>query len=1169
MTLNPKQLAAQIGADATALQNTASDPSHNVWVGASAGTGKTKVLTDRVLRLLLPKEGEGEGANPESILCITFTKAGASEMVARVMEVLSHWAVCGESQLDAELEKLLGHVPTINQRQKARHLFATVIDLPNGLNITTIHAFCQSLLGRFTLEAGLPPNFSVMDDGEAQQLMTNAKDALLNDFLGGHCDRDLADALSILTLHKNAQQFDSLVKAIVNQRHDIRGFIDGYQGVQRASQSIYEHLDIDTNDTPDSAFDLYFDDRNFPRDKVVKLAKAFEFGSPTNKKQASFLYDFCSRSGMDRRTLKDDYLSVFFTTTGDVRSDRAVSAGAQKQDPQALEIFQDEANRLLRYIDHLKNIQTACATSCLLHIGHDILSRYDHGKALSRKLDYDDLISKTHDLLTSDMNQWVLYKIDNRIDHILVDEAQDTSPDQWSIVMALISEFYSGYNAHEEDAVNRTLFVVGDIKQSIFSFQGANPDMFARVKKDIEAQVLQAEKSWADIPMNTSFRSTQAVLSLVDQVFKNDDMQHALTLGGEAYHDHTAYRQGQSGRIELWPLYKAPAQEKRAPWTLPLAPVPAFNAQSALADKIASQIGEWIQSGEILKSTGKPITAGDIMILMRSRNALVDHLIRALKSKNIPVSGADRLKISNHIAVLDILAVIDFACMPDDDLSLACVLKSPLVGLNDHAIEDIAFGRSGSLWNALKKSNYTSIVEWLSLLIQSIPSQNAFSAISDVLTRQTPCENMNGWNAMMARLGEDCFDPLDELLSQAQDFDGKNAGAGIQQFVHVMRTSTSEIKRELDDADGLVRIMTVHASKGLQSPIVILPDTTSMPRSVGNADDGFLWDDDGRPLWALSSAEQNNAMKDLKEHKNTHAQHEYNRLLYVALTRAEDRLIVCGTLGKNTKNVNDKCWYAFVYNAMETMGQVEKIDGEDDYITQTDYQTCLVYETANDVQKDGKDKKNDFTNHATNMPDWITKTITADQHPPRILSPSKMEGDTLAVRSPLYQVDDSYRFKRGLLTHSLLQYLPDIDVENRERAGHAFLKRQAPDVAPCIHESIVNETCAILSNPDFEMFFANGSMAEVPVTGTVKHDDGRVDIISGIIDRLLVTDDTVWIVDFKSNRPPPKDPDKVPTEYRNQLKSYKILVQDIYPDHDVRCALLWTDGPFMSELKNL
>ncbi len=457
--------------------------------------------------------------------------------------------------------------------------------------------------------------------------------------------------------------------------------------------------------------------------------------------------------------------------------------------------------------------------------------------------------------------------------------------------------------------------------------------MFARVKKEIEAQVSQAEKSWADIPMNTSFRSTQAVLSLVDQAFKNDDMQHALTLGGEVYNDHTAYRQGQSGRIELWPLYKAPAQEKRAPWTLPLAPVPAFNAQSALADKIASQIKTWLDDGEVLKSTGKIITAGDVMILMRSRNALVDHLIRALKSKNIPVSGADRLKISNHIAVLDILAVIDFASMPDDDLSLACILKSPLVGLNDNAIEDIAFGRSGSLWNALKQSNYSSIVEWLSLLIQSIPSQNAFNAISDILTRQTPCKNMNGWNAMMARLGEDCFDPLDELLSQAQDFDGKNAGAGIQQFVHVMRTSISEIKRELDDADGLVRIMTVHASKGLQSPIVILPDTTSMPRLVGNADDGFLWGEDGRPLWALSSAEQNNAMKDLKDQKNAHAYHEYNRLLYVALTRAEDRLIVCGTLNKIQKNVNEKCWYASIHNAMENMGQVCDFDAEDAYVT--------------------------------------------------------------------------------------------------------------------------------------------------------------------------------------------------------------------------------------------
>lgn len=1159
-----------IGAQATQLQNTASNPMHNVWVGASAGTGKTKVLTDRVLRLLLPQEGEAEGANPENILCITFTKAGASEMIARVMGVLSNWAVCRESKLDETLENLLGQAPTINQRRVARQLFATVIDLPNGLNITTIHAFCQSLLGRFTLEANLPANFSVMDDAQSRQLISHSKNTLLKDFLNGDLSANLSDALSIIAVHKNANQLDSLIQSIVSDRQKILKFVRDHGDVENAIASIYQLLNISPSDTEEDVFNYFFDGDNFPREKIVQLAKAFEHGAKKNQTSALNLYDFCSASMDERRSNIQAYISEFLKKDGEPKADSTISKNAQKYDVQAFDIFVEERDRMVRYADQLKNIKTARSTACLIRVAVEILSRYESAKINSRVLDYDDLISKTHELLVSEMNQWVLYKIDNRIDNILVDEAQDTSPEQWSIILALVEEFYSGYTGHEEREINRTLFVVGDIKQSIFSFQGANPDKFSDVKKHIETMVEQSGKSWANIPMNTSFRSTQAVLSLVDKIFEVPYMYNTLTMGGEEYRNHLAFRQGQSGRIDLWPIYKAPKQDDRAPWKLPTEIVPSYNAQSALAEKIATQIQTWIENGEILKSTGRAITPGDIMILMRSRNALVDHLIRALKSKNIPVSGADRLKIGTHIAVMDVLAVIDFACMPEDDLALACILKSPLVGMGDAQIEDIAYGRKGALWGAFKKSEYKDTIAWLSNLVQTIPSQNAFGAISAILTLQTPVDGMNGWNAMMARLGEDCFDPLDELLSLAQCFDHKNAGASVSQFVRDMRANNSEIKRELDDADGLVRIMTVHASKGLQSPIVFLPDTTSLPRSIGTSDDGFLWDEDtNTPLWFLNSDEQNQTVKSLKEQKDEAAYQEYNRLLYVALTRAEDRLIVCGTLNKRQSALNDKSWYASVHSAMNDIGVSHDWDAGDIYITQSDMRDCLIYETANDTQKQVEEnEKQEFI--PQKIPAWVTEMITMDHYPPRVLSPSKMdEEDMVAVRSPLSQIDDSYRFQRGNLTHGLLQYLPDVDVDARAEKGTDFLNKQASDLNADIQSSILNEVIAILNHPEFSEFFGEGSMAEVPVTGVVDNSTGRPDIISGQIDRLLVQDNEVWIVDFKSNRPPPRDIDKVPNVYKKQLKAYKTLIQDIYPNHKIKCALLWTDGPFMSVFDNL
>lgn len=1125
-------------AKASILQHRAADPDMNIWVGASAGTGKTKVLTDRVLRLLLSKTGKHDGTPPQNILCITFTKAGASEMIARVMKRLSFWAVCPAKELNDQLEALLGKPPSIHQGDKARRLFAEVIDTPGGLNITTIHAFCQSILGRFTLEAGISPHSELMTDQEA----ASAIDRILNRFIAEYSvEQDYQDFFA----KKNHSQIQKIIRSIITERKKLKTITpEKPEGSE------------------DDLFNSYFI-RDFRAEPMRRLAKAFDIGSEKSKKNAQKIYDFCAGDSNEKFRNLSHYLSVFLTQNNDIKSTRNyITKAMQDAEPSAVDLFLTEADRVKSYHNDVMDLRVAIATYCLLSIAQKILQDYEEYKTQIHKLDYNDLIYKTMGLLKSDARDWVLHKLDYAIDHILVDEAQDTSPEQWDIILAILEEFLSG-ETHRNLKINRTVFVVGDLKQSIFSFQGADPKIFQTVLTKIQTDMRGAGKKFEIIPMNTSFRSTAAVLEIVDSIFEAADMRVALVQNSEDYKPHLSARSGHAGRIDIWPLFKAPKKESRDPWTLPIAIKNSYDAQAKLAAQIASHIATLIRNEAILKSRNRPIQAGDFMILVRRRNALVDHMIRALKAENIPVSGADRLVVSNHIAVQDCLAVMDFALLPSDDLTLATLLKSPFIGWDDDRLLQYATDRTGSLWDAIQNSDCIKECEWLLRLVHDVPHAYPFEALSDLLTLPTP-DHINGWKAMVQRLGDDCLDPLDELLTMAQQFQTDHPGADLHNFLHAMRHNTSEIKRELEGAGGMVRIMTVHASKGLQAPIVILPDTTSLPQSAGKSDDGFVWDENGNPLWTFSADHQNEAIKNAKAYQAQKQLAEYQRLLYVALTRAEDRLIICGALNQNQKDVPEKCWYESIRIGMETLTETQKKDGDFDQ-NYCNTPEILIYETAQNAdtkQAVSKDKKSENINY----PDWMFQPIPQEKNPLHILKPSQGDDAETPVRSPLTQGDESYRFRRGNLTHALLQYLPDYAADNWARLAQHYLNRKAPDLTDDLKNDIAKEVLAILNHPDFEPFFGQGSLAEVPVTGVVQNNNGRTDIIAGQIDRLLITDDTVWIIDFKSNRPPPKDPQHIPQHYRNQLAAYKTLMQQIYPEHAIRCALLWTDGPRMIEM---
>jgi ATP-dependent helicase/nuclease subunit A len=606
---------------------------------------------------------------------------------------------------------------------------------------------------------------------------------------------------------------------------------------------------------------------------------------------------------------------------------------------------------------------------------------------------------------------------------------------------------------------------------------------------------------------------------------------------------------------------------------LPVTIIDNFNAKNALAKRIASTIRGWIDNEEPLVAQGRPINAGDIMILVRSRNSLVDHLISALKSENVPVSGVDRMVISDQIAVQDIVAALSFAMMPDDDLNLASLLKSPFIGWDDAKIEPYAHGRGQTpLWTTIKNGNETQTIEWLRQLIETISTQSVFDAMTHILVTQTPNDSKTGWQAITSRLGLEAIDAVEELLSMAQNYDLNHSDLAIQGFLHYIGSDKRDLKRELESGGDMVRIMTVHASKGLQSPIVIMPDTTSLPRASGNSDDGFLWTRESIPLWIKSGDDKNTLYQSLQDQLRADDLDEYNRLLYVAMTRAEDRLIVCGHMNNRENSINDQSWYETVKAGLaslpDTQTTFEPWSHDDNYMI-GDKAENIVFETEQIVTPSNKKSSENIEFKAARLPNWATAMMKAEHHPPKTMMPSKMDDHDIPVRSPLTAKDDKHRFKRGLLTHSLLQYLPNINDNERKKAAYIYLEKQAPDLEKTVREDIITECLNILNTPEFAPFFAEGSMAEIPVTGMVTDPKtGKIDIISGEIDRMVITDDTVWIIDYKSNRPPPKNIKNVQKQYIKQLYSYKTLVKKMYPNHKIRTALLWTDGPYMMEIKD-
>lgn len=1122
---------------ATERQIAASDPSASVWVSASAGTGKTRVLTDRVLRLLL------SGSAPDQILCLTFTRAAAAEMANRLHGDLSNWVVLDDSGLRQALLGLTGRVPTEEEMEQARRLFASVLDSPGGLKIQTIHAFCESLLSRFPLESDIPPHFSVIDERTSTELLREARDQVLT---RAREDIALATSLQHLTAQVSEDRFSAVAQELTTERARLERLFGRFDGSWSAlSTVIAEILGLEADEDETTIIEAACDLNETEAAALRQVADAMMHGGKTDQRHGEIIASWID-TNESRPELLSAYMSAFFTAEGSTRARLIHKDALERANDDAGQVLAEEASRLEIIGSKMKAAQTAADTMALLHLGYALVNTYGgvkHGRAL---LDYDDLITFARQLLSRPgIAPWILYKLDGGLDHVLVDEAQDTNEEQWRVIATLTDEFFSGQGARER---RRTVFAVGDAKQSIYSFQRADPQLFAEWRSHFATRAGDAGEDWRPLELVHSYRSTPPVLSLVDEVFRSSEAKTGLVFDGVEV-DHIPHRVGQSGLVQLWPVDVPDDAEDPGVWEPPLAQHHDVTPSVRLAQRIASTIGDWLRRGEVLESRARKIQPGDIMILVQRRAGFIDEMVRALKQLDIPVAGTDRMILTEQLPVMDLISLGRFANLPDDDLALAEVLKSPLFGFDDDDLFNIAWNRKAqSLWAALLERRHTApaydvAARTLQELREAAERSAPYEFFASVLGPA------GGRRKLAARLGAEANDPIDEFLALCLQYERLHAPS-LEGFLHWVETAETEIKRDLELGRNEVRVLTVHGAKGLQAPIVFLPDTCRTARDSN----GIRWiqhgsDEQSIPLWPARRDREGEKAREVRNADRVAQDQESRRLLYVALTRAEDRLYIGGFEGGRGRAAG--CWYDLIAGAMQEIGR--PADGDDG---------SGVLELRGEQIKP-PDRWASSNAHApidVPLPSWVQCPAPAEPSPPSPLVPSKPEGPEPPVRSPMGP-DDGARFRRGRLIHRLLELLPELEPGDRPAAAMQLVSNPQCELKPEARQEIIDVTLAVLNDSEFAPLFGPNSQAEVAIAGV----EGEF-VISGQIDRLLVTDESVLIIDYKSDRPAPDTVDGVPRSYLQQLAVYRATLGKIYPSRPIRCALLWTDGPDLMEI---
>lgn len=1073
------------------LQQQASDPSYSVWVSASAGTGKTKILTDRVLRLLI------SGVTFKKILCLTFTNAGAAEMQSRVISKLAGLANSNIAILENDLRQLLGKEPNANEISLAQTLYSKLLHSTDKLNIQTIHSFCQKTLQIFPFEVGISPNFQILDDIKAQEIFSHIRNQIY-----------LTPAHNFLT------------NFFLTNFHEVT-INDIYKEIIQ-SKIKFKKLFAKNNNMPNNNMSEY-------------LAIDYSLQLSTLYSRAKSLLSSCETFLSTDKEIKE----LLLIKDGNKRKTILPSA-IRKKYPELLEEIEHVQEEIFQIDQLIKTEETKYYSSLLCKLAYIFLTEYEAYKKTQGLLDYDDLIYLTGCLLEDkDARGWVLYKLEGGVEHLLVDEAQDTSQQQWQIITAIIQDFYNNKTPAN------SIFVVGDEKQSIFSFQGANLNSFNLVNENLKNSLVAANENLKNITLEWSYRSTSAIIDSVYSVLQSLKKDNPELFPADNP-QILSFRQAHKGQVKVWPLVRGEKNEQLF-WPLPEdhqrdGVNNLGNPEQLLAKQIADFISNIINSSEVLPSTNLPAKFGDFMILVRTRDDFTVNLINQLKSHSLDVEGIDRMTLNKNLSIMDLMSIAKFVILPEDDLNLANLLKSPVISLSDEQLQTIILNHySSSLWLALQDINYQSILTKLNYLIDIYKSSNItnfFAIIVDYLGLRAMLTQANGF---------DSNDAINELISLSSNY-ADQGDSSLQGFIYWFESNEIKIKRDVE-SNNKIRVMTVHGSKGLQAPIVILCDTTSVPTNKNK----FIWTDENELISSIQSANSPNFLRELKEKEQQKELQEYIRLLYVAMTRAEDQLIICGSSGSNKLPQN--CWYEIISRAIniEEQQPFDKADSLNNLMPKISNSephdlkviTCLEEKNLNYfvVADDNMLPKNmEFEGNIANKQVIIFS-------PDRLLIDRiiKSRRRTYPATSPLITEDFG---KYGSIFHKILE--DSVKIRDFTRLGyhplinHLSLKQQI---------KIQKNITLLLNNQEFTKLLEQELETEVNI-GVTSHEN----IKTGRIDLLAISQESITIIDYKSDRNPPISSNLIPDDYINQLNFYRHSLQKIYPDQQIICKILWLES---------
>ncbi len=1117
-------------------QRRAADPRVSAWVSANAGAGKTKVLSDRVLRLLLT------GAPPGRILCLTFTKAAAANMAIRVFERLAQWVTFDEQSLGDELAELEGSRPSPDHLRQARRLFARAVETPGGLKIETIHAFCERLLHLVPFEANVPARFSVLDEAQVGEQIAQATKEVLSE-AASEASPELADAFNRIGLDAAGERLTEVVAAAVKAIKCERLPPD----LATCTARLRATLGLAAHET---AAVIEQDMIGLSREELGGIAGALRTTSSSQDRDlaeaiASFL---AAGNPVERLRL---YRCVFFTEDG-AGTPRARLG--TKAVPQSIrDALANERERLAAVCAKLKAADAVERTNALYTLAAAIVKRVEAHKQRIGALDFDDLIAKTLALLSRGDGAWVLYKLDRGIDHVLVDEAQDTNPEQWQILRHITEDFSAGSGARARQI--RTVFAVGDPKQSIFGFQGAAPREFEASRRYWKARTESAALRFQDVRLTLSFRSAKAVLSAVDTTFAEPLHFRGLSFDDSAVGTtHESARTNAPGRVELWPSVEPREERQPEAWTLPVDEPERHSPPVLLASRIAKTVRDWTSKGD---EAGRVWSAGDILVLVRKRGAAFEAVIRALKSAGVPVAGADRLDIGEHIAVADLIAAGRAALLPEDDLTVATALKSPLVGFTDDDLTRIAGRRDGpeSLHEALHRHadandeaaqrGCNALRTWRALAQMHGP----FGFFATVLGP------LGGRRKLVARLGSEAADAIDAFLCVAHGAEATETPS-LTTFLARFESASHEVKRDLDAARDEVRVMTVHGAKGLEASVVILVDGCDVlgrdppliPVTLAGTNAEF-------PVWSPGAKYDPSGMVQARDALHERATEEHNRLLYVAMTRAKDRLVIA-PFRTASREAPEQAWCEMVRRSL-----AKKLGGL--AVANTPYGPIDVWCDDNPSPQPLQPAPV-APLPASDLPAWLTTAAAPEAEPAAALRPSY----AVPHRAPGRRAGSAPAEARlrGSLVDALIERLPSLPADRRRTAAEAYVRARAPKLGAPERSVIVANAIGVLGHEALAALFGPGSRAEVGIAGTLVI-GGEATSVSGQIDRLAVLDGEVLLADFKSDARVPGPARPAPAAYVAQLALYRRLLQQIYPGRWVRPFLVWTAGPSIQELR--